>query len=111
MLTKEIVHDIIEDCKLRMEMFANKQGGNCFGKPLITISLTGVDGGGLSTYGKSVSMSKDTHYECHEKYLYIYKQFTHYSLERRREELHEQTIFIPYEHIIEIRCESTATTK
>ena len=109
MLTKKLVKEIIEDCRLRAELFREEQGGRNIGSPFIRVSIAGVDGGGLSTYGKSAAIGEDDHYECHDDYLYVHSKGTHYNRDHRTRVLTESVMFIPYESIIAIECSISAS--
>ena len=108
MFTKETTKGIIEDCRLRAELFREEHGGRSIGSPFIRVSIAGVDGGGLSTYGKSATIGEDDHYECHDDYLYIHSKETNYKYDYKKRVLTERVMFIPYESIIAIECSISA---
>lgn len=109
MFTKETIGAIIEDCMLRAKLFRERHGGKCFGEPFIRISTYGIDGGGLSTYGKSVAIYEGDRYECHDGYLYILnKERKGYNRDRCEKTLTESVAFIPYESIVSIECSVSA---
>ena len=109
MFTKEMVESIIEDCRLRAKLFREENEGHNFGGSFVRISTVGIDGGGLSTYGKSTAIGKDDHYECHDGYLYIHSKGEHYDYERHGRVLTESVEFIAYESIIAIECSVSAS--
>ena len=106
MFTKETVGEIIEDCRLRAELFRERHENA--GKASVKISTAGVDGGGLSTFGKSAVIGEDDVYECHDGYLYIHREFKDYNLSVRERMLTESVAFIPYESIVAIECSVSA---
>jgi len=103
MFNKEMTENIIDDCLLRMSSFDRRH--NCMARDmLVRICVAGVDGGGLSTYGKSAVIGPDDHYECHEGYLYIHRAFAEQERIRDHRKEVESVAFIPYESIIAIEC-------
>lgn len=106
MFTKETVGEIIEDCRLRAELFRERHENA--GKASVKISTAGVDGGGLSTFGKSAVIGEDDVYECHDGYLYIHRDSRGYSLKHSASTLTESVVFIPYESIVAIECSVSA---
>jgi len=108
MFAKETIGEVIEDCRLRAKLFRERHGGRSCGQPLIRISTAGVDGGGLSTYGKSAVIGENDVYECHDGYLYIHREFEGYDREGHGRKLTESVAFIPYESIVAIELSISA---
>lgn len=103
MFNKEMTESIIEDCLLRMSLFNDSHNGRARNM-LVRICVAGVDGGGLSTYGKSAVIGPDDHYECHRGYLYVYRKRTEQESRHDHKKEVESVAFIPYESIIAIEC-------
>ena len=108
MLTKEIAKSMIDDCLLRMKLFKARNHENMStlhnNNLCVRVYTTGMDGGGLSTYGKYALIGLEDHYECHHDYLYIHREQVVYGA---RKELVESVTFIPYEAIVAIECSPT----
>lgn len=111
MFKQETVQNIIEDCRLRAKLFRDRHSGHAIGKAVVKLSLAGVDGGGLSTFGKSVCIYPDDRYECHEDYLYVYRIYSDYNISMSRREEVESVKFVAYESIITIECASVAAVE
>ena len=121
MFTKETVEGIIEDCRLRAELFGKRHANAR--DAFVKVTTTGVDGGGLSTFGKSAVIGKDDVYECHDGYLYIHprrsrdadmpphREREEYSRDYGGRMLTESVVFIPYESIVAIECNMKAPGK
>lgn len=107
MLDKKTVEAIIEDCLLRIEMFDARHDGKARGK-MVRIRTNATDGGGMSTYGLTYVFGPDDHYECHDGYLYIHREFKDYNPSVRERMLTESVAFIPYESIVAIECSVSA---
>ena len=103
MLNKEMTMDIIADCLLRMSLFNSRHNGRAKNM-LVRVCVAGVDGGGLSTYGKSAVIGPNDHYECHDGYLYIHRRFVEREFVNDSRQEVERVAFIPYESIIAIEC-------
>ena len=110
MFTKESIEEVIEECYLTMERFEDENAERLFGNRRIRIHLNAIDGGGLSTYGKSVVITDADEYECRNGYLFIRGKHRDYNRDHSRHELREKARFIAYESIVSVECERAAVT-
>ena len=107
MLDSLTVENILADCMTRIELFNKKHNGKAFGK-VVTIHTNGIDGGGMSTFGKRVRILQGDRYECHEGYLYVHHAGRERDPEYRKTMETERVSFVPYESIVSIECEPKA---
>lgn len=107
MLDSLTVENILADCMTRIELFNKNYNGRAFNR-YVRVCTSGTDGGGMSTFGKSVLIRPDDRYECHETYLYVYHSGRERDLEYRKTAVVESVSFVPYESIVCIECEPKA---
>ena len=103
MFTKEMTEEIIEECWSWIEKFDDEHNGRARGKS-VKVCLNGIDGGGMSTYGKSVLIASTDEYECRNGYLFIHGRSEKHNSRCDSRTRCEKTVFVPYESIIAIEC-------
>lgn len=102
MFTQRTLEEAIGECFAQIKNFDDEYNGRAKNK-FVRICIAGVDGGGLSTYGKSTTIEMDDVYEFRSHYLYIHRRYISRDHNMNRIQ-NEKTLFIPYESIIAVEC-------
>lgn len=104
MFNRETLSEVLEGCFLEIEAFEEGHP-NTLGKS-VELHLSGVDGGGLSTYGKSIRISPDDEWECRDGYLFVHGAYERVEWDsyKNRKYRGERFLCIPYESIVSLEC-------